>query len=223
MIGLLVELLLSWLLLWFFERQNPLILGISPTKTRLFQFIGGFGVAAAICAIYFYLQTIFSETHWSLNENFSFLNGLSGFWWTLKSVLFEELIFRGALLYIAIKTIGLRRACMLSAIAFGIYHWFSFNAFGNPAQMIFVFLLTGIWGLMFAYAFAITKSLFLPIGLHLGWNLMNIVVFSQGPLGDQFLISSGGVAINTLASIGIMVFQIVGLPLIVYFLLRRIK
>jgi hypothetical protein len=35
---------------------------------------------------------------------------------------------------------------------------------GNPLQMTIVFIMTGIWGAMFAMAFARTKSLFLPMG-----------------------------------------------------------
>jgi len=43
---------------------------------------------------------------------------------------------------------------------------------------------------MLAYAFAKTGSIILPIALHLGWNLVTIQVFSNGPIGDQLLIKS---------------------------------
>lgn len=44
---------------------------------------------------------------------------------------------------------------------------------------------------MFAFAYAKTKSLFAPVGLHLGWNLVTAIVFSSGPLGDQWLVQHG--------------------------------
>jgi membrane protease YdiL (CAAX protease family) len=103
-------------------------------------------------------------------------------------VLFEELIFRGALLYLAIGKFGVKTACTLSAVCFGAYHWFTYNLFGSPVQMVIVFLMTGIFGFTLAYAFAKTKSIYLPVGLHLGWNLFTIVVFSNGPLGQQIFI-----------------------------------
>ena len=68
--------------------------------------------------------------------------------------------------------------------------WFSYEVFGAPVQMIYVFVLTGMFGLMLAYAFAKTGSLFLPVALHLGWNLTTGMVFSNGPLGEQLLIPS---------------------------------
>jgi len=90
--------------------------------------------------------------------------------------------------------------------------------------MTYVFVSTGIWGLMFAFAFSKTKSLYLPTGLHLGWNLFNIVVFSQGPLGHQFLISSsGGQLLTGLPSLGLQAFQLIGLPVIVYIYLKKYR
>ena len=56
--------------------------------------------------------------------------------------------------------------------------------------MTYVLLVTGAGGWMFAYAFAKTKSILAPIGLHFGWILISIVLFSAGPLGNQLFISS---------------------------------
>jgi membrane protease YdiL (CAAX protease family) len=82
----------------------------------------------------------------------------------------------------------------LSAAAFGIYHWFTFGVLGNPVAMIYVLLLTGAFGGMGAYAFARTKSVAAPIGLHLGWNLITYLVFSAGPAGAAILIPASGLA-----------------------------
>lgn len=51
----------------------------------------------------------------------------------------------------------------------------------------------GAFGFMFALAFAQTRSVAMPIGLHLGWNLVSYVVFSAGPLGAAILIPDTGV------------------------------
>jgi len=90
--------------------------------------------------------------------------------------------------------------------------------------MTYFFVSTGIWGLMFAFAFSKTKSFYLPTGLHLGWNLFNIVVFSQGPLGHQFLINSNsGQLLTGLPSTGLQLFQLMGLPIIVYIYLKKYR
>ena len=159
----------------------------------------------------------------TINKNFTGIVALKSSWWVLISVLFEELIFRGALLYIAIKLIGITKACILSAVCFGIYHWFSYGAFGNPVQMLFIFLMTGFWGYMFAMAFARTRSLYLPIGLHFGWNLVSTVVFSNGPLGNQLILKYNGLFLTIIPSLIVFALQVFPLPVITFWYLRRYK
>ncbi len=53
--------------------------------------------------------------------------------------------------------------------------------------MLVVFIVTGFMGYVFAIAYAKTKSLILPFGLHLGWNLVNHNIFSNGPNGVMIL------------------------------------
>lgn len=220
MAGLMVELIISWLLLWVFCKRNLLALGIAPNKSRLFQVFFGFLLAAAFCTVYYLSFTVFAHYHWSLNDSFIGSKLLSGSWWTLNSVLYEELIFRGALLYILIEKFGIKTACITSAICFGVYHWFTMGGLGNPVQMAFVFLMTAVWGAMFAIAFAKTRSLYLPVGIHFGWNFISTVIFSQGPLGDQLLTGSGEQQLGGTLSILVTLFQLLAVPLIVFWYLK---
>lgn len=221
MIGILVALALSWLLLWFFEKKHLTVLGIVPNNTRLINLCIGFLLASICCLIYFGVKTLFENIPIIINKNFTMMAALKSSWWVFISVLFEELIFRGALLYLAIKFIGVAKACILSAVCFGIYHWFTFNAFGNPVEMLFIFLMTGLWGYMFAMAFARTRSLYLPVGLHLGWNLINIVVFSYGPLGEQLVYKYCGPPLPAVQSLIIFAFQVFPLPLLAFWYMQK--
>ncbi|MCJ0743906.1 CPBP family intramembrane glutamic endopeptidase [Pedobacter montanisoli] len=216
MIGIILELLISWLILWFIEKKQLSVLGFKPTKSRLINLGIGFLFAASVCSIYHLMSTAFIDNKWILNPQLNAQMLRSGLWFTFKSVLFEELIFRGALLYIAIEKIGIKKGCILSAVLFGIYHWFSYNAFGNPVQMLIIFFMTAIFGLMLAFAFAKTKSLYLPIGLHFGWNLLNIVVFSNGPLGQQILTKANPNRLEGILSLLVFLFQIFALPLLTF-------
>lgn len=186
MLGVLVVFVLSWLILWFFLKEHISALGVVPSTRRLRDFVIGLILMALFCTINLLGQSYFKEIDYVRNPNFGIWESLSAIWWTFKAALFEELIFRGAILYILIKKIGINWACLVSAIAFGIYHWFSYQMFGRGIiPMAYVFLLTGAGGWMFAYAFAKTKSLFAPLGLHFGWIVVSIVVFSAGPLGNS--------------------------------------
>lgn len=223
MAGIIVELIISWLLLWFISKKHLSVLGFTPTNSRFLHLLFGFLAAAICCVIYYMSFTVFANNNWTINEAFTGLKMAISSRWTIISVLYEELIFRGALLYIAIQKLGTKKACILSAISFGVYHWFSMGAFGDPVQMMILFCMTGIWGFMFAMAFAKTKSLYLPIGLHFGWNLISTVIFSQGPLGNQLLIITGGQKLGELLSLVIFIFQVFAVPLITFWYLDRLS
>ena len=81
---------------------------------------------------------------------------------------------------------------MLSSSSPSLSFGFSYGVIGNPVAMAFVFVFTGMFGLMFASAFRASKSLALPIGLHLGWNIVTNLVFSAGPLGATLLVAANG-------------------------------
>ncbi|MCF3111221.1 CPBP family intramembrane metalloprotease [Niabella sp. CC-SYL272] len=223
MLGIIVELALSWILLWLLQKQSLTVLGIFPKKRRMRALLLGLIVAGIVNAIYHIATAGVVKDPWQWNVAFTPRDFVSSFWWVLKSVLFEELLFRGALLYLLIKYIGASKACWVAAIAFGIYHWFSYGVFGNPVQMVIIFLITGLAGLMYACAFSRTGSLYLPVGLHLGWNLVNIIVFSNGPLGRQWLFRNGDLKPAGLPSLFLFLFQVLVLPLLVLGYLRVFK
>ncbi|MHA6280056.1 lysostaphin resistance A-like protein [Salinimicrobium sp. CAU 1759] len=220
MLGNLLLLLLSWVLLKF-SGSDLKVLGLFPTRLRSRQFFSGFLLTAVLAAVYFLGLLLVLEAKVSVNSNYSFLDFLKGSWWTIQSVLYEELLFRGALLFLALKYLGKLKGILLSATVFGIYHWFSYNVFGDLVQMIYTFILTGIGGFVFAYAYVRTKSLYLPIGLHFGWNFVTIVIFSQGIFAeDQLLISSTDNEIGTFGSIISLLYQVVLFPVFSILLIR---
>jgi membrane protease YdiL (CAAX protease family) len=192
MAGNIVGLLLSWAILWLVERKGLLTLGFTPLVKRIFQFVLGFFFSGIVCAVIKLAQSSMLHVTWQLNPQITLFKIAHHLSWNFNSVLFEEFIFRGALLYIAIRKLGAVKAILLSAICFGIYHWFSYGLFGNIIPMIVVFVITGLMGWVWAYAFNKTSSMALPIGFHLGWNFTFNAIFSQGFTSDPILILTGG-------------------------------
>ncbi|MFT3911519.1 MAG: CPBP family intramembrane metalloprotease [Ferruginibacter sp.] len=226
MIGIIVQLLISWLLVWLFEKNNLKVLGFFPTKKRLLHFLLFFIVTAILCSTGFLFKMYFAKQEWVINPKLSANLILTGVWWNIKSVLFEELIFRGVLFYILIQKLGSTKAIIISAIAFGIYHWFSFEVTGNPLQMAIVFLTTGIMGLLYAYGYSKTFSLYVPCAIHLGWNLTTSVVFSDTIIGEQLLVQvkpAPVVTVSYFVYYFMTFFPLVSTLLCDYFLLRRSK
>ena len=203
-----ILLAISWLLLRL-EGKRLDVLGFDAPWLRLRQFAFGFLAAGAVATMQQLGLSLATGVPWRFNPSVDVLYGLR---WNVNSVLYEELLFRGYLLYQAIRFLGLRRGVLLDAVAFGIYHWFSFGAFGNPVAMVFILLFTGAFGFMFAFSFAKTKGVAAPIGLHLGWNLISYLGFSAGPLGRGLFVPANGAA-RIQASGAMALLLDVGVPL----------
>ena len=226
MIGILVQLAISWLIVWLFEKGNLSVLGLFPTRKRLVDFMIFFLLTAICCASDFFLKMYFGKQQWIVNPSLSFNLLLSVTWWNIKSVLFEELIFRGVLLYILIKKLGATKAILISAIGFGIYHWFSQEAFGNIIQMAIIFTITGIMGLLYAYGYAKSFSLYIPCAIHLGWNITRSVIFSETVIGNQLLIQVKPIPEVTVSYplfLILLIFPMASALLTNYLLLKRRK
>lgn len=216
MIGILVALAISWLLLYFVEKKSIAVLGVVPTVRNMTQFLTGFLITAVLCVGTQYLDKILRGSVWTMND-WQRVAGM--LWWDFKSVLMEELMFRGALLYILIRKIGPSKAILISAAAFGVLHWFSFGVLGNVIPMLFIFAGTGMMGYAWALAFAKTRSIMMPLGFHLGWNMLHNTIFSMGPLGAGLISSSGGIQIaNWFSLIGLL-----GVPVIVILFVRYVQ
>lgn len=215
MIGIIIALLASGLLLYLFNKNGIFTLGFLPVGTRFQQFLIGFFITALLCIGVQYLEAFLQSSCWVLANNVTITVIVQSSFEDIKAVFTEELVFRGALLYILIQEIGSKKGILISAIGFGIYHWFSYGILGNLIGMIVVFIGTGLMGFAWALAFTKTKSIMLPFGLHLGWNFTHNTIFSKGPLGEILLISQGGNQLGEWASLLNFLNELIIVPLIV--------
>ncbi len=225
MIGILFQLGISWALLHFVQKTNLNALGFTPLRVRLFQLVLGILFAALLSYAHTASKNYLTGLEWRLNNEYTFMMFLCALWWCLKSVLFEELIFRGALCYLGFERVGAKITMVVSSVAFGIYHWFSWGVLGDANMMIITFVMTGLYGWTLAYAYYKTKSILLGTGLHFGWNSVGLIVFSSGTIGNQLLISykPEGYAELSGATQTIFFFaQLAGIPLAQYLLIRLI-
>lgn len=184
MIGLFVIIVISWGLLYLIEKEDLRVLGIMPTVQRIGQFVIGFLMVALIMLVNIYIETLLRDMEWRTNTyDITILS--KAFVYHLKSALTEDLIFRGAILYILIRRIGINKAILISSMIFGMYHWFSYGILGERWILLFyIFLITGANGFVWAYSFHKTKSIMLGLGLHVGSNYILSCFYESQPYGQ---------------------------------------
>lgn len=91
----------------------------------------------------------------------------------------EELAFRGLVLPKLGEVIGMHRACLVVAAAFGLMHPLS------PVKSFQMILSTTIAGLLLNYAFVVSEGIYFPIGIHFGWNFFNFLLY---PKSTEYLV-----------------------------------
>ena len=188
LIGLLA---ISWLLIWLFEKGNLSVLGLKPTKDRLVYFAILFIVSATLSASAFFLRMYFAEETYTISDSVTLKSVLLETWYQIRSVLTEELLCRGVLLYILIKKIGPKKAIVITALLFAVLHWMNAGVWGNLIQMAILFTFTFAMGLLLAYSYARTFSLLIPFAIHFGWNLTQNYIFPDTAAGNHVFVLAG--------------------------------
>lgn len=103
----------------------------------------------------------------------------------------EELLFRGYAFQLMVRTMGEWASVLPVAVIFGVAHM------GNQGVTLLAIFNTILWGVLLGYAFLLTRALWLPIGLHFGWNAsmpllgVNLSGFTMGVPGYALRWSAG--------------------------------
>lgn len=180
--------LISWLLIWFFTKSNLTVLGLTPTKERFKYFIILFIVSGIFSASAFLLRMYIAHEEYALTPSMTIGSVLLEIWHQFRTVMTEELICRGALLYILIKKIGQTKSILITSVFFAVLHWINASVWGNLIQMAIVFTFTFAMGLLLAFSYAKTFSILIPFAIHFGWNLTQNYIFPDTATGNHIFI-----------------------------------
>ncbi len=110
---------------------------------------------------------------------------LLGLWTFTWVALFEETLFRGFVFQRLSAGLGVGASQVLVGAWFAYAHW------GNPgmqgATKLWATLNIGLASMLLGLAYVRTRSLALPIGIHLGWNWMqgNVLGFGVSGTTDE--------------------------------------
>ncbi len=182
----LVMILVTWIARRLFDRRSFQSLGFQLDDHTLPDLVLGFALPCLLMGLIFIFEWSmgwlqFNGWAWStstLNEVLtSVLNMLITF---IAVGLYEELQFRGYHLQNLVEGINLPWALFLTSISFSILHLI--NPHASWASILGVMAA----GYFLAYGWVRTGRLWLPIGLHIGWNFFEGVVFGFPVSGLEF-------------------------------------
>lgn len=144
----------------------------------------GFGLALG-----FLLMVLIFVLHvmsgWAVVEQFAFsVQGFQrlafSFLFLLPAALNEEVAFRGYFLQNLEEAFGTGWAVGISSLIFSLFHIF------NPNFSYLAFINIALAGVFFAFAYLLTRNLWLPTALHFSWNYFQGPVFGFPVSGINF-------------------------------------
>lgn len=161
-------LLLTWAFCRYLDRQLLVSLGLQR-RGWLAHLASGLGLGAGLIVLVFAVMT---AAGWLTAEKaypVTLYLLASALTWVVISFV-EELTFRGYIMQGLAKAWGLPVAVVVSSFLFAAVHLI------NPNVQVLGILNICVAGLFFALAYLVTESLWLPAGIHIGWNLTEIQI-----------------------------------------------
>jgi len=167
-------LVLYWILVRVLERRHAQELAFAPSLAA-----GGviFG-ALLFCTVYLVLWTI-GVAHWGGMASASGI--LVPLAVALGAGFGEELTFRGGIFRVLEDGFGTAVALAVSAVAFGFVH-----ALNPGASIVSTAAIALEAGVFLGLAYAATRSLWLPIGLHFAWGFTEGGIFGANVSGHPY-------------------------------------
>ncbi|MFN8463452.1 MAG: type II CAAX endopeptidase family protein, partial [Anaerolineales bacterium] len=161
----------------FLDKQSIESLGLKINRQALFDLLAGIGVTfIQMGLIYVVMRSLgwltFKGFAWDVDPLGQVIGNTLIFLFVFVLVGWnEELLSRGYHLQTLASGFNLFWGVIISSTVFGFLHIF------NPGSSWVAVLGITVAGFYFAFAYLRTKQLWLPIGLHIGWNFFEGVVF----------------------------------------------
>jgi len=173
------------------ERRTPTELAVNRALPEgAAGIVIGFLLFAVVMAILLAVG-VYHPAGWGTTSGLA-----KGFSFAVMAAITEEILFRGLLFRLSSKLVGTWGALIVTSGLFGLAH--KANPGATLASSVAIALEAGV---LLGAAYAATQRLWLPIGLHIGWN------FTEGPLFGMTLSGNKmteGVLRGSLSGPGIM-------------------
>lgn len=134
-----------------------------------------------------YLRAKYTGETFNISTAINYNTILYGLYTILPTVAVEEFLFRGYLFKKTIEISSVIKANILFSILFTLIHVFDRGVINNPVMIVFLVISIPVGHLLFATALLKSKSLFFPIGIHLGNNWATRHLITTNTDGDSIL------------------------------------
>lgn len=159
----------TWLL---HKRENKSLneIGFNFKIRNLLLLPLGILIAATTFLLAKYLRALCLNETINLATEIDYKTILTTFYFILPTVAVEEFLFRGYLFKKTIELSSVVKANIIFSILFTLIHVLDDTVLNSPGKLVLLTISIPVGHLLFATALIKSKSIYFPIGLHLGNN-----------------------------------------------------
>ena len=196
LIGAGAFLIATWIL---FKKDNKSLkdIGLNFKSKSLIFLPLGILIGAGIFLIAKFLRTIYLGENFNMSTVINYKNITYAFYTILPTVAVEEFLFRGYLFKKTIEISSVIKANIIFSILFMLIHVLDANVLNSPGKIILLVITIPVGHLFFATALLKSKTLFFPIGIHLGNNWATRHLITRNNNGESIFYISENVSFDT--------------------------
>ncbi|HJV90427.1 MAG TPA: type II CAAX endopeptidase family protein [Holophagaceae bacterium] len=177
------------------DRQPFAAVGLQLGRPWFLHLGAGILLGCAIMALGALALRSTGGFRWELRPDGNWRPLLTGFGLFLLVGISEELTFRGYLFQRFLEGLGPWGGQLVGGLLFAVVHWGN-PGMTNPVQKVWATVNITLAGILLGLAYVRTRSLALPIGIHLGWNWFQGCVLGFAVSGTTDLTGPWGVVVD---------------------------
>ncbi len=186
----------TWLL-YKKENNNLNAIGLNLKSKNLYFLVLGLVVGALALFGAKFARALYAGEQFALNDVINYEALLYGLYTILPTVAVEEFLFRGYLFKKTIEVSNVILANVIFSVVFMAIHVLDENVLQNKGHIILLIITIPVGHLLFATALLKSKTLYFPIGLHLGNNWATQHLITPSKNGESIFYTLNNATFNT--------------------------
>ena len=200
--------LLAFATWYLYKKENKTLqsIGLNFKRKNMLFLPLGIIIGAGVYLTAKYLRTVYLGETFHLGTSFNYKSILFALYTILPTVAVEEFLFRGYLFKKTIEISSVIKANIIFSVLFMLIHVLDEGVLSNPGMIVLLVITIPVGHLFFATALLKSKTIFFPIGIHLGNNWATRHLVSINNDGDSIFYISNNISFDTWPSFILFIF-----------------
>lgn len=185
---------------WYlYKRENKSLsnIGLNFKFKNIVLIPFGILIGEGVFLLAKYFRAIYLGETFNISTEINYKNILYALYAILPTVAVEEFLFRGYLFKKTIELSSVVKTNIIFSLLFMLIHVLDEDVLSSPGMIMMLVISIPVGHLMYATAVLKSKSLFFPIGIHLGNNWATRHLVSGTNNGESFFYITNTVNFNT--------------------------